>query len=358
MDKSAPDCEVAAMNSDTQLQSQPQSLGELRALMADLPGPDKPARLAALNREPQLTKPPGSLGRLEEIALWLATWQGRHPPTAEAVAVRVFAGNHGVVARGVSAYPAEVTAQMVGNFQVGGAAVNQLCKSVGASLDVIALDLDSPTADFTKTPAMTEAEFMDAIGRGMAAVPADADLLCVGEMGIGNTTSAAALCMGLFGGDARDWTGPGTGVSGDAYEIKVKVVGDAVRHHAPHLADGMKTLQRLGGKELAAMAGAVIAARLRRVPVLLDGYMAGAVAGTLKAAAPDALDHCLAAHVSAEPGHHRLLEILELTPLLDMNMRLGEASGAVLAVSLVKAAAACHTGMATFGEAGVSDKDA
>lgn len=328
----------------------------LRAILANLPGPDTAARDAAEAREPELTKPPGSLGRLEEITHWLAAWQGRHPPRADNIAVRVFAGNHGVVARGVSAYPAEVTAQMVGNFEAGRAAVNQLSAAAGADLRVIALDLDTPTADFSKQPAMTEGAFLDAVGRGMDAVPEDTDLLCVGEMGIGNTTSAAALCMGLFGGDAKDWTGPGTGVTGDAYDIKVKVVGDAVRHHAPHLANGLKALQRLGGRELAAIAGAIIAARLNRVPVLLDGFMAGAAAAALKTAAPDALDHCLAAHVSAEPGHRLLLENLAMSPLLDLNMRLGEASGAALAASIVKAAAACHNGMATFAEAGVTDK--
>ncbi|MEK9726108.1 MAG: nicotinate-nucleotide--dimethylbenzimidazole phosphoribosyltransferase, partial [Rhodospirillaceae bacterium] len=239
----------------------------------------------------------------------------------------------------------------------GGAAVNQLCKAAGASLDVIALNLDNPTADFTAEPAMTVDGFLAAVAAGMAAVPDDADLLCVGEMGIGNTTSAAALCMGLYGGDARDWTGTGTGVAGDAYEIKVKVVHDAVRHHAPHLADGLKALQRLGGRELAAIAGAVVKARYARVPVLLDGYMAGAAAAALKTAQPDALDHCLAAHVSAEPGHAMLLQALGMRPLLNLDMRLGEASGAALAINIVKAACACHTGMATFAEAGVTNKD-
>jgi len=333
------------------------SFDHLRELLAAIPGPDAAALADAEEREPMLTKPPGSLGRLELIAHWLAAWQGRHPPSVENIAVRVFAGNHGVVARGVSAYPAEVTAQMVGNFAAGGAAVNQLCRSVGADLDVIALDLDTPTADFTEAPAMSEVEFLDAVGRGMAAVPEGADLLCVGEMGIGNTTSAAALALGLYGGDARDWTGPGTGVVGEAYKLKVSAVGDAVRHHAPHLGDGMEALRRLGGRELAAMVGAILQARLTRVPVLLDGYVAGAAAASLAASAPGALDHCLAAHISTEPGHRRLLDELRLTPLVDMNMRLGEASGAVLAAAIVKSAAACHTGMATFAEAGVSDKD-
>ncbi len=353
MDKAAEGCEILPMMNTIAISD----MNVLRALLSNLPSRDDTAADAAKEREPRLTKPPGSLGRLEEIALWLATWQGRHPPATDKVAVRVFAGNHGVVARGVSAYPAEVTAQMVGNFEAGGAAVNQLCAQAGAELQVIALDLDTPTADFTMQPAMDEAEFLDAFGRGMAAVPEDADLLCVGEMGIGNTTSAAALCMGLYGGDAKDWTGPGTGVTEHAFETKMKVVGDAVRHHAPHLIDGMKALQCLGGRELAAMAGAIIAARLNRVPVLLDGFMAGAAAGALKFASVDALDHCLTAHVSAEPGHRLLLEKLAMSPLLNLNMRLGEASGATLAVNIVKAAAACHNGMATFAEANVSDKD-
>jgi len=353
MDKAARGCDHPPMSSA----SPPQSIAELRARLEELPGPDDAARAAAVAREPELTKPPGSLGRLERITRWLATWQGRHPPAADNIAVRVFAGNHGVVARGVSAYPAAVTAQMVANFSAGGAAVNQLCRATGAELDVVAIDLETPTADFTEAPAMEEEAFLDAVAHGMAAVPDGADLLCVGEMGIGNTTSAAALCLGLYGGDAQDWTGPGTGVVGDAFRAKVRAVGDAVRHHAPYLADGLEALRRLGGKELAAMAGAVIQARLDRVPVLLDGYVAGAAAAALEAASPGAVDHCLAAHVSAEPGHRRLLEAMGKEPLLDLEMRLGEASGAVLAASLVKAAAACHAGMATFTEAGVSDKD-
>ena len=190
----------------------------------------------------------------------------------------------------------------------------------------------------------------------MASLPENTDLLCVGEMGIGNTTSAAAICMGLYGGNAKDWTGPGTGVTDHAFETKLKVVSDAVRHHGPHLIDGIKALQCLGGRELAAMAGAIIAARLNRVPVLLDGFMAGASAGALKSTSADAIDHCLTAHVSAEPGHRLLLENLAMSPLLNLNMRLGEASGATLAVNIVKAAAACHNGMATFAEANVSDK--
>ena len=332
-----------------------ETLDDIRRLLAALPGPDEAAAAAAQAREPQLTKPPGALGRLEEISQWLAAWQGRHPPSLKRVAVRVFAGNHGVVGRGVSAFPAEVTAQMVGNFEAGGAAINQLCRAVGADLAVVALDLERPTADFTQAPAMSDAEFVDAFRRGVAAAPADADLLCVGEMGIGNTTSAAALALALHGGAAEDWTGPGTGVAGEALDAKARVVGEAVGRHGDAV-DGLDTLRRLGGRELAAMAGAIIAARLNRTPVLLDGYVCAAAAAALAAQTPDALDHCLAGHVSAEPGHRRLLADLGKAPLLDLGMRLGEASGAALAVSLVRAAVECHRGMATFAEAGVSDK--
>lgn len=339
------------MNSSSQLQT----LDDIRQILKDLPGPDLRAGEAAAEREPQLTKPPGSLGRLEELSNWLALWQGRHPPTMESPRVHVFAGNHGVVSQGVSAFPAEVTHQMVGNFEAGGAAINQLCKTFGAELSVDALDLDTPTADFTKAPAMSEDECVAAIGRGMSVVEAGVDVLCLGEMGIGNTTSAAAICHALYGGEAAEWTGPGTGVVGEAMENKIRAVSDAVALHAP--TDGLDAMRCIGGRELAAIAGAVIAARLLKVPVLLDGYVSTAAAAVLEATAPGALDHCQVGHASTEPGHMRLLKAISKRPLLEMDMRLGEASGAALAVGLLQAACACHSGMATFAEAGVTDKD-
>src|ERR1700728_1820344 len=192
------------------------SLDEIRALMAHLPGPDLDAGSAAAARQAQLTKPAGSLGRLEELAVWLATWQARHPPRLEHPRTIVFAGNHGVAARGVSAYPAAVTAQMVQNFVAGGAAVNQLCRSVDADLRVYEMSLDEPTADFTTAPAMSDAECALAIAYGMMAVEPGVDLLAVGEMGIANTASASALACALWGGAAADWVGSGTGVSGAA----------------------------------------------------------------------------------------------------------------------------------------------
>jgi nicotinate-nucleotide--dimethylbenzimidazole phosphoribosyltransferase len=330
------------------------SLDEMRALLARLPGPDLEAGTAAALRERQLTKPAGALGRLEELALWLATWQARHPPRVEHPRTAVFAGNHGVAARGVSAYPSAVTAQMVRNFIAGGAAVNQLCRVVDADLKVYEMNLDTPTGDIVVEPAMSEAECARAMAYGMMAVEPGIDALALGEMGIGNTTAAAALCLALFGGEAADWTGPGTGVAGAALEAKRQAVAAAVERHRPQAQDPFALLARLGGLELAAIAGATMAARLGRVPVVLDGFAATAAAAVLFAADPHALDHCIVAHLSAEPGHRRLVERLGQQPLFDLGMRLGEASGATIAIGVLKAAAACHAGMATFAEAGVS----
>lgn len=332
-----------------------QTLDDIRRMLERLPGPDLSAGEAAMAREPQLTKPPGSLGRLEQLGHWLAQWQGRHPPVMESARAHVFAGNHGVVDQGVSAYPAEVTHQMVANFEAGGAAINQICRAFDIELAVDALDLENPTADFTKTPAMSEDECVAAIRRGMSVVEPGIDVLCLGEMGIGNTTSAAAICHALYGGEATEWTGPGTGVTGEAMAAKIRAVSGAVALHGP--TDGLDAMRCLGGRELAAIAGAVIAARLLKVPVLLDGYVSTAAAAVLEATRPGALDHCRVGHASTEPGHLRLLEKISQRPLLDMDMRLGEASGAALAVGLLKAACACHGGMATFAEAGVTDKD-
>ena len=239
------------------------SLDEIRALLPHLPGPDLEAATAAALRESQLTKPAGALGRLEEIAAWLATWQGRHPPTADHPRTVVFAGNHGVAARGVSAYPAEVTKQMVQNFIEGGAAVNQLCRVFDADLRVYEMNLETPTADIVEAPAMTEEECARAIAYGMMAVEPGIDVLAVGEMGIGNTTVAAALCLGLFGGSAAEWTGPGTGVGGAALKAKRQAVASAAARHVG-AGDPFEILRRLGGLELAAMTGAVLAARMGR----------------------------------------------------------------------------------------------
>src|SRR5258708_1663510 len=332
------------------------SLAELRTACLHLPNshPDAAERVAG--REATLTKPPGSLGRLEDMVGWLALWQGHHPPRLERVDILVFAGNHGVTRQGVSAYPAEVTAQMVANLDAGGAATNQLAGTGGATRGVIALSLDQPTADFTLAPAMDEAAFLAAVAAGAEAVAPDADLVCLGEMGIGNTTSAAAIAAALFGGGGARWAGRGTGVDHAGLARKQAVIDTPLARHAAGLRDPLMIAAALGGRELAAILGAALAARRRCIPVLLDGFVSTAAVAPLARLNSDAIRHALAGHVSAEAGHRRLLEALGLAPLLDLEMRLGEGSGAAGAVLLLRAALAWHTGMATFAEAQVSNK--
>ncbi|MEM6758286.1 MAG: nicotinate-nucleotide--dimethylbenzimidazole phosphoribosyltransferase [Pseudomonadota bacterium] len=331
-----------------------ETLDGLRTLLADLPGPDAHAVSAAAERNAQLTKPPGALGRLEDLAQWYAGWRGDARPRIAAPQVIIFAGNHGVAARGVSAFPPEVTAQMVANFDAGGAAINQLAKAADARMDVVPLSLDTPTADFTIAPAMTDTDTVTALRAGWDAVDAAADLLVVGEMGIGNTTCASAIATALFGGDAADWTGRGTGVDDAALTNKIAVVTQALATHAG-VTDGLDVLARLGGRELAAMAGAIARARTLHIPVILDGFICTAAAACLEKTVTGALDHCVAGHLSAEGAHGALLAALDKKPLLSLGLRLGEGSGAALAIQILKGAIACHSGMSTFAEAGVSD---
>jgi len=330
---------------------------EMRDLARKLPGPDLEAGTAARERERRLTKPAGALGRLEEIAWFMACWQQRHPPQCRHPRVAVFAGNHGVaVHQGVSAFPVDVTKQMIANFRGGGAAVNQLCALADADLRVYELDLDNPTDDFTAGPAMTETGCAQAMAYGMMACDQGLDLLCLGEMGIGNTTVASAICTALFGGEAEDWVGPGTGVDADGLKRKADAVARGIAANKAAMTDPLEVLRCVGGFEFAAIAGAILAARLARTPVLLDGFACTTAAAVLWALDPKAIDHCLIAHVSAEPGHRRLLDRIGRQAILDLDMRLGEASGAALAINVVKAAVDCHAGMATFDEAGVSGK--
>jgi len=330
---------------------------DIRALFDHFPAIDQAAVEKVKTRDGSLTKPPGSLGRLEEIAIWLAGWQASYPPKVERPLTVVFAGNHGVVDQGVAAYPPEVTAQMVANFQTGGAAVNQICETFGAGLKVFELALELPTKDITKEPAMDEETCAATIAYGMEAIADHPDLLCIGEMGIGNTTIAAAICFGLYGGKATDWVGPGTGVDSNGLARKIDAVERAISLHENHLADPLELLRRLGGREIAAMVGAIIAARTSNIPVLLDGYIATAAAAIIHQISPTGLDHCLAAHCSAEPAHAVLLEKINKEPLLDLRLRLGEASGASLAIGIIQAAVNVHNGMATFDQAGVTNKE-
>jgi nicotinate-nucleotide--dimethylbenzimidazole phosphoribosyltransferase len=243
---------------------------------------------------------------------------------------------------------------MVLNFQHGGAAINQICKAYGATLDVHALDLKNPTADFTKGPAMPEKEFVAALLAGWNSVDATADLFVAGEMGIGNTTSGAAVVYALFGGDADDWVGRGTGVTDDGLALKARVVSAGLAANPGAAANGLEALRCLGGRELAAMAGAIASARAKSIPVILDGFICSAAAACLEVAQKGALDHTVAGHLSAEGAHSAILGNLGKAPLLSLGLRLGEGSGAAMAIGVLQGALACHSGMATFAEAGVS----
>lgn len=325
------------------------------AALAHLPAPDASAIATAAARQSELTKPAGSLGRLEDIAVFFAGWQGRAVPLIDRGRAAIFAGNHGFVVHSVSAFPASVTAAMVDNFNAGGAAINALAGVAGLDLRVVALELDRPTADFTTAPAMDHAECLAALNAGADVVTPDLHVLVVGEMGIGNTTAAAALCARSFGGDAAQWIGPGTGVDDAGMARKVAVVERALAHHASAPPTPFETLRRLGGREIAAIAGAVLRARQLCIPVVLDGFITCAALAPLAATHPGITDHCIAGHCSAEPGHVRLLAHLGLSPLLNLGLRLGEGSGAALAVNLIRAALATHAQMATFAQAGVAD---
>lgn len=332
------------------------SLVEFQALVQSSITPDQTALKEAQDRNAMLTKPPHALGRLEDLAIWYASWRSNAQPMIKKPQVVVFAGNHGICAQGISAFPAEVTTQMVANFAANGAAINQLCQVAGASLDVIELSLDQPTADFTAGPAMCESEAVAALQAGWNAVDPSADLFVAGEMGIGNTTSAAAITYALLGGAPSDWAGRGTGVDDAGLARKCDVLERGIKANPSAKGNPLAALSALGGREIAAIAGAYAAARAHHIPVLLDGFIASSAALCLHQINPNALDHMVAAHQSNEQAHDNMLKAMNKKPLLDLQLRLGEGSGAALAINILHAALACHSGMATFEQAGVATK--
>jgi len=334
----------------------PAPFEEFSELLTLLPDGDEAAVQSVRTRDASLTKPPGSLGKLEELVEFLARWQGTGTPTLASPMVAIFAGNHGVAGQGVSAFPAEVTAQMVENFTNGGAAISQICALHEFNLRVFELALELPTGDITEQPAMDEQTCAATIAYGMEAIAGSPDLLCIGEMGIGNTTIAAAVCAALFGGVGADWVGRGTGVDDAGLNKKASAVDKALRRHQGELNHPLKIMASLGGRELAGMLGAIIAARHRKIPVIIDGFVATAAAAIAFAVNPRALDHCIFAHMSAENAHKRALDVMGKTALLDLGMRLGEGSGAALAAVMVKTALHLHQNMATFEEAVVAGK--
>ncbi|MDE0492322.1 MAG: nicotinate-nucleotide--dimethylbenzimidazole phosphoribosyltransferase [Acidimicrobiaceae bacterium] len=326
--------------------------GVLAGLLAELPGPDRSAHDQVAARAATVLRPAGAFARLDAVASWLAGWQGTATPGVQRPHVAVFAADHGVAVDGVSAYPADVTAAMVEAIRSGVATITVLAREAGATLELFDVGVGRPTGNIRVTDAMSVEEFDEAAAAGATAVESvDADLLVVGEIGIGNTTAAAAVAAAALGGDAAGWVGPGTGVVGAALTHKCDVVQAALDRVGP--VAPLEALRRLGGRELAAMAGAVAAARRRRLPVVLDGFIAGAAVAPLEVARPGSLDHCIAGHCSAEPGHQRLLEVLGLDPLMQLDLRLGEGSGALVAVPIIRMAAAAVVEVATFEEWGL-----
>ena len=344
----------------------------LSRLLSAIAPPRIEGRQAAQLHLDSLTKPPGSLGRLEEIALRLAVLSGRAPSVARPV-IFTFAADHGVVAEGVSAYPPVVTAQMVENFLRGGAAVNVLARQAGARVvvadfgvaspigrtpDLVVCPLGPGTANIAVGPAMTREAAIQAVETGAAladeALDAGADLLGTGEMGIGNTTAASAIAAAVTGAPAERVTGRGTGVDDATLGRKVAVVRRALDVNRPHGRDGLDVLAKLGGYEIGGLAGVILAGAARRVPVALDGFIAGAAALIAITLAPEARHVLFASHRSAEPGHAVVLDHLGLEPYLDLSLRLGEGTGAALFIHLARAAARVWSEMATFKSAGVS----
>jgi len=337
--------------------------------------PDKKAAAKAQARQDQLTKPRGSLGRLEELSVKVAGITGKELPRIERKAIVIIAGDHGVVAEGVSAYPQEVTAQMVHNFLRGGAAINVLARHIGARMVVVDMGIVAElephpslvsrkiapgTHNMAKGPAMSKEQALRAVESGIEVINGEVarglDIVGVGDMGIGNTTPSSAICAAITGESVGRVTGKGTGVSDKQLALKVKVIETALALNRPDPGDAIDVLSKVGGFEIGGIAGVILGAAARRLPVVIDGFIAGAAALIASGLCPRVKDYLIAAHVSAEVGHRAILDYLGLRPLLDLGMRLGEGTGAALAISIVEAAVKALAGMATFADAGVSEK--
>jgi nicotinate-nucleotide--dimethylbenzimidazole phosphoribosyltransferase len=300
-----------------------------------------------------LTKPPGSLGRIEELALQLGLIQGTEMPQIGSKAMIVFCADHGVVEEGVSPYPSEVTRQMVANFGSGGAAINVLCRHGGIAPVIVDMGVGRPTKNFIREPAMTRAAAEQAIETGFGYAER-AEILGAGEMGIGNTTSAAALFSAFSGLDPAETTGRGTGLDDAGLARKIDVIRRALALHKPDPKDPIGMLAALGGFEIACITGLILGAASRRRVVVLDGFITGAAAIVARAIAPSSLDYAVFAHCSAEKGHKKMLDFLDARPLLNLEMRLGEGSGAALGIGLLETSVHLLNEMATFESAGVS----
>jgi nicotinate-nucleotide--dimethylbenzimidazole phosphoribosyltransferase len=328
----------------------------LRSLLVDLPGSDEVSRAAVAQRAASVLRPTGALARLDDVAAWLAAWQRTERPAVEEPHAIVFAADHGVAAAGVSAYPAEVTVAMLDALEKGAATASAMATALGVTLDVVDAGVGKPTGDLRVEPAMDVLRFDETVQLGVDAVRRahGTDLLVVGEMGIGNTTAAAAVAATLYDEPAVEWCGRGTGLDDAGLARKIEAVDACRARVRARATDPIEILREAGGTELAAIAGAIVEARRRSIPVVLDGYVVTAAVAPLVIASPGALAHVIAGHRSAEPGHGRLLDRLGLRPLLELDLRLGEGTGALAAVPLVKVAAAAVVDVATFQEWGLA----
>ncbi|MEQ3625080.1 MAG: nicotinate-nucleotide--dimethylbenzimidazole phosphoribosyltransferase [Celeribacter sp.] len=323
-----------------------QTLDAFRSLIAELPGPDLDALEAARARNARLVKPVGALGRMEDLAIWYAGWRGSEVPVVDQPQIVIFAATHGVAERDISAHRAAATHEMVENFALGGAAINQLAQSVRAMLQLVELDLDQPSADISTGPALSDEELLAALRRGWDAVNPHADLLVPGDMAVGNTTCAATMAAALHGGDPAQWVGKDGAMDDAALARKVDLVDTALRQQ-PGItsADPLAVLRGFGGRDIAAMTGAIVAARAQGTPVILDSYACCAAAAVLAAIDPTAIDHVVAGQQGAEPGQGLLLQKLGLEPLLSLGLNMGEGCGGALAIGVIRSAVACHAGM-------------
>jgi nicotinate-nucleotide--dimethylbenzimidazole phosphoribosyltransferase len=343
--------------------------------IADIKPPDKPSMVKAIERQDSLTKPAGSLGRLEALSVQIAGIQGKALPEIKQKAVIVMAADHGVAARGTSAYPQEVTAEMVLNFLHGGAAINVISRQVGARVVIVDMGVAAKlevnpglisrriapgTQDMSKGPAMTTEQAKQALEAGIEIVTAEIrkglDIVGTGDMGIGNTTASSAICAVMTGKTAAEVTGRGTGLDEKQLQHKIAIINESIALNKPEASKPLEVLAKVGGFEIGGLAGVILGAAANRVPVVIDGFISGAAALIAAGICPQSKDYMIAGHCSVEPGHRIMLQHLGLKPLLDLEMRLGEGTGGALAMSLAETSVRILSEMATFAEAGVAEK--
>lgn len=329
------------------------SCEEILSILNNLPNQNKKIKKEAIEYQNTLLKPKKSLGILEELAIFYCSWKDTIHPKINSMQTIIFAGNHGICDQSVNSFPQEVTDQMVQNFENGKAAINQLSLEVGSDLKIISLDLKNPTKDFTKEPAMSEVDFLKAFNIGFNSVERDVDVLALGEMGIGNTTVASAITSAFIGGNISKWIGKGSSDSNDLIKKKTLVVEKGINLYKDKTP--LDKLKCLGGREQVAIFGATIRARVLRIPVIIDGFICSASILPLFFINKSSIDHCIFGHCSAEKGHEAMLKFLGKEALLNLNMCLGEGTGATLALNILKSAMACHNQMGTFKNSGVSN---